>query len=271
VWVKRQEALLKQNREDQEMNIKKIAVYSVGTLAVATIASLAFASFANAESLTWGWSDPIDGLHGLTQMWQEEDGATGHSLALATGQTEEIPGDRDAKIVVVTGEISVRGMDISQLGFATLPSGAAHEITCLSNENCHVLVEIEPTSGVMSNTSFAAEEIPWFEVPDTGGAVSLAWVWGESESPEPSSFFLRFQPGFPGFQHAHTHGYQGIVLKGVYQHWEPSDAEQTLLPVGAVFRQDGGPAHDDACLATGNEPCIAYFRIESAFDVFPAE
>jgi hypothetical protein len=41
VWVKRQEALLKQNREDQEMNIKKIAVYSVGTLAVATIASLA--------------------------------------------------------------------------------------------------------------------------------------------------------------------------------------------------------------------------------------
>ncbi len=241
------------------------------SLAVAQILAIGLVSSASAESTTWGWSEPIDGPHNLRQLWQEEDGATGHSLALASGQADEIPGDHDAKIVVVTGQISVGGIEISKHGFATLPSGGRHEIACLSNENCHVFFEIEPTSGAMSRASFAAKDIPWFDVPNTGGAVSLAWVWGESESSDPSSFFLRFQPGFPGFQHAHTHGYQGIVLQGAYQHWEPSDAKQALLPVGAVFRQDGGPAHDDACLANGNEPCIAYFRIENAFDVYPAE
>lgn len=229
-----------------------------------------------AASDTWGWTPPPKLENGnatrLEKVWQQDDTSSGSMLALAAGETYALVDHAwDAKAVVIKGRIEVADRTVEAAGFVTLPSASSHHITCKSDADCLTYIETEFSQGAMKLTVTPASEIPWFDVPNTGGNVSLAWVWGDADSQDPSSFFLRFQPGFQGFQHAHTHGYNGVVLQGDYSHWEPADLEQASLSAGTTFWQKGGHAHDDACGVAEGVPCIAYFRIENAFDVFPAE
>lgn len=226
-----------------------------------------------AENRTWGWTAPPDAAVAqpvLQLVWSNDDGAAGHILVMAGAQTYMLDSVTDpAKAIVISGEISVDDASLGQHAFAALPASPDRSVSCVADDGCVVYLEAEPSGAMTEMNVVAATDIPWFDVPNTGGFVSLAWVWGEAETAAPSSFFLRFQPGFPGFQHAHTHGYHGIVLQGAYTHWEPADDAPTELGAGATFWQAGVAAHDDACGA-GDE-CIAYFRIDDAFDVFPAE
>lgn len=236
----------------------------------------AAAEVAHADSNTWGWNSPPTLANGEAALgqeaWQEQDGSTGHVLALAEGEIYSLADHAgDTKAVVIQGRIEVAGLTVETAGYATIPSASIHQVTCVSDEDCLTYLEVESTLGQMELSVLSTSEIPWLDVPNTGGNVSLAWVWGDADSQGPSSFFLRFQPGFPGFQHGHTHGYQGVVLQGDYSHWEPQDAERASLPAGTTFWQEGGHTHDDACGVGEGVPCIAYFRIEDAFDVFPAE
>jgi len=112
-----------------------------------------------------------------------------------------------------------------------------------------------------------ASDIPWADVPNTGGTVKLARVWGEKETPEPSGFFLKFAAGFPGFPHIHTESYEGLVIQGRPKHWEIGEKNVPVTPAGSSFWQTGGAAHDDSC-ETGDD-CVMYFRIHGKFDVQP--
>lgn len=244
---------------------------------VASLTALSLGAVAGTQtqaqaSDNWGWqpAPELGSAPGLETVWKDEDGARGAYLLISKGQQLALDGvTNDAKLVVVKGAVTVAGVPVGQHGFAQLPASSSRQIECLNESDCLVFVEEEPTRNVISASVVQAADIPWFEVPNTGGNVSLAWVWGEAESAAPSSFFLRFKPGFPGFQHAHTHAYHGLVLQGAYKHWAPDDAKVPTLPVGATLWQNGLAAHDDAC--DTDEECIAYFRIEDAFDVYPAE
>lgn len=228
---------------------------------------------ASADTTTWGWAaapdlqvdSPI-----LSRVWQNADGSTGSHLIMppASSFLFETEG-QTTKAVVVVGDVSVANATLREGAFAVLPTLPSHDFVCAAASGCLLYLEQETEGPVDDLIVIAADDIPWFDVPNTGGSVSLAWVWGEAETPAPSSFFLRFQPGFPGFQHAHSHSYRGLALQGGYTHWEPGDGARTALEPGATFWQSGIAAHDDAC--DGQTECIAYFRIESTFDIFPAD
>ncbi|WP_299481722.1 DUF4437 domain-containing protein [uncultured Roseibium sp.] len=205
-----------------------------------------------------------------TSAWTEEDGASGSYLSLRTGDTHQLSQNGNAaKAVILAGEIRTGDISVGSGGYLQTPAGEEKSLNCMASDGCLLFLEEETRFGIDEAKVVPADDIPWQDVPNTNGNVSLAWVWGERESEAPSSFFLKFKPGFPGFPHEHTHTYRGLVVKGDYRHWALEDEGPTRLPVGANLWQDGDADHDDACGADGD--CVAYFRIEGHFDIFPAD
>lgn len=220
----------------------------------------------------WAWRaapDPEAGEN-RQEAWKEKDGSFADYLMLAGGETHVVSEQEpDLKAIVLSGSVSASGTSIARGGYFTLPAAAPREISCDPGASCRVFLEFEPTRGKIAQVSFGAADIPFVEVPGTYGNVSLAWVWGTRDSAAPSSFFLKFKPGFPGFPHLHSHSYRGLVIEGAYKHWAVGEADVPVLPAGAHFRQEGKVAHDDAC--DPGSGCLAYFRIENSFDIAPAE
>jgi len=166
---------------------------------------------------TWGRTD-YQNLDWQSQgniknapAWQNSAGAHASLIEIVAGHSLSKAYEKDTKGVVVSGQLKVADSILTKGAYWARSGGTSDNLTCSSQDKCVVYLETEPTVGSVLPALIAAKDIPWFEVPNTYGNVFLAWVWGEANSAEPSSFFLKFKAGFPGAPHTHSRGYNGLT------------------------------------------------------------
>jgi len=253
-------------------------VKTLGSLALFCTVTMSMAACSNAEvrsdasAETWGKTDFTElqwqsaGPLKMVTAWRNDD-AYAHLVQVPVDHSWAHAVESDTKGVLIKGELVFGGTVLTSGAYWTQPGGSEEELRCTSASDCVVYLETEATNGKLSPTVIRASDIPWAEVPNTYGNVFLAWVWGDAQSSDPSGFFLKFKAGFPGAPHTHTESYNGVVVQGQYTHWEVSDEQISLMPIGTPFWQAGDAVHDDACEA--GEDCISYFRIDGQFDYFP--
>jgi len=85
----------------------------------------------------------------------------------------------------------------------------------------------------------------------------VAVLWGDPAQ-GPSAMHLKMRRG-PGRLHVHTADYDLVLIEGRMKHWAAGakEADAPELGPGSYWRQPGGRAHADSCLA---DVCVMFVK-----------
>lgn len=98
-------------------------------------------------------------------------------------------------------------------------------------------------------------------MPTEEGSPLLMSVISGDPATGPVTFVLRVPAGFEAPIHAHTAGYQAVVIKGAALHWLDSEDKGAVEPVGpgGYWYQPGGQFHGDANPTDGESVALITF------------
>jgi hypothetical protein len=93
--------------------------------------------------------------------------------------------------------------------------------------------------------------------PSRPDGPQVAVLWGEPAQ-GPSAMYLKMRRG-PSLLHVHTADYDLVLIEGRMKHWAAGDKEADApeLGPGSYWRQPGGQAHADSCLA---DVCVMFVK-----------
>jgi hypothetical protein len=85
----------------------------------------------------------------------------------------------------------------------------------------------------------------------------IAVLWGDPAQ-GPSAMYMKMRRG-TGRLHAHTADYDLLLIEGRMRHWAAGaeEADAPELGPGSYWRQPGGQAHADSCLA---DVCVMFVK-----------
>jgi len=197
------------------------------------------------------------------------DGMTGSATAM-TGE----PTDTTGQSTEGTGPGDSTATDTSSDGESTGAEACRHE------PRLGIGGEAVPLADLEFRNAFdpTDEQIHDPENPTAVPGPLMVDVWGD-RSRGPHGTLGVFPPGFVAPLHTHTHGYDGVVLRGEMSNPFGTDLEPlldedpsndhgtTTLAAGSYWHVPGGAQHTTTCL--GPEVCWFYFHAESLFDFAP--
>jgi len=128
----------------------------------------------------------------------------------------------------------------------------------------HVSAVVSERAAPIQSSHLAASDVPFFELmPGVVEGPEQAFVYGISDKTK-TGYFLRFGKDHPAPLHTHSHGYRGIVVRGVMRNGPIIDAAPDM-PVGSMWTQAAGEPHITACLS--ETPCMEFVMFDGPFDL----
>lgn len=112
----------------------------------------------------------------------------------------------------------------------------------------------------------SADQAKFQDVPDSNGRVSMAPVWGNSQTGAHATL-TKFAPGYDAGMHTHTHDVSIVVVKGAYLYKD--DAGEKRVGPGDFLRVPGGHKHWSG--GDKSEGALFYEESPGKFDLIPAK
>ncbi len=106
----------------------------------------------------------------------------------------------------------------------------------------------------------AFDEIQWQQLGET--PIQYAVMWGDREHGA-NGTYLKLPAGFETGVHGHSHAYNGVTLRGVWEH--KIDGKWKRLPPGSYVSQTGGEFHNDRCV--GKTDCVLLIQQDDHADL----
>ena len=121
--------------------------------------------------------------------------------------------------------------------------------------------------GQSDKVTFAApDQTKFSEMPNSNGRVSMAPIWGDSNS-GPHGTYTRFAPGYDAGMHSHTNDIWIVVIKGAYLYKD--DSGEKRVSAGDFLRVPGGHKHWSG--GDKKEGALFYEEGSGKFDFVPAQ
>lgn len=91
-------------------------------------------------------------------------------------------------------------------------------------------------------------------------------LWGDP-SKGPYGMYLKLPGGFEAGLHTHTADYHGVLVAGLWEHWDAGHKATTKLAPGSYVMQPGKAPHGDRCAS--KEPCVILLIQDHKRDYIP--
>lgn len=123
----------------------------------------------------------------------------------------------------------------------------------------------QPINVDVSNVMWLdASDIEWINHPSAGNGPQVAFLWGNSESEDPSGYLLKLPPNYSGTLSSTKSAMRAVVIEGSVSRLSSPDSGTLIFDMGSYFGSESPSVH---LLETGSAGCTLYIRVNGRFNI----